>query len=168
MGVECAAVTAEADQIGPAKVPLPDIPAYLRSVYEIGRRSLQAALAALGVLFFYCLGTRTYAALTHPHQQGKAPFHVKMADIAGSLLFFFLIPVLIYPLQESLLRGRPLHFLAAIRCVLEESVNVMFSGIARCGRAIAWCREIPGACWGGSSPLASSQLSATRSLRAPP
>jgi hypothetical protein len=57
-------MTAEADQIGPARVSLPDIPAYLRSVYELGRRSLRPALPALAVLFFHRLGIGAHAVFT--------------------------------------------------------------------------------------------------------
>lgn len=132
MGLECAAMTAESDQIGPARVSLPGVPAYLRSAYELGRRSLRPGLPALAVLFFYHLGMGAYAALkVHAYPPGRVAFGIKAANIAGLLLFFVLTPFLIYPLQESLLRGRPLHFLGAIRRVLERSVNCMLSGIAQ-------------------------------------
>src|ERR1700675_3989810 len=114
MGVECAAMTAEADQIGPTRVSLPDIPAYLRSAYKLGRRSIRPALPALALLFFYRLGTSAhiaftdYAHLDYTHLPKRDAFSAEAAFIA-ELLSLVLTPFLIYPLQESLLRGRPLQ-----------------------------------------------------------
>jgi hypothetical protein len=130
--VTCAAMTAEADQIGPAMVSLPGVRAYLRSVYELGRRSLRPALPALAFLFLCRLGMSAYGALTNYYfALGAGGISVKAVVNATPILLLALIYVPFLPLQESLLRGRPLHFLGAIRRVLEESVNLMLSGIAQ-------------------------------------
>ena len=130
MGVECAAMTAEADQIGPAMVSLPGIPAYLRSVYDLGRRSLRPALPALAFLFLYRLGMGAYGALTnYSYAQGGGADGVRAAvNNAIPILFLVFIYIPFLPLQESFLRGRPIHFLGAIRRVLQVSVNLVFSG----------------------------------------
>ena len=131
-GVECAAMTAEADQIGPAMVSLPGVPAYLRSVYELGRRSFRPALPTLAFLFLCRLGMDAYGVVTnYSYAMGKGALGVKAAINATPLLFLFLIYIPFLPLQESLLRGHPIHFLVAIRRVLRVSVNSMLSGIAQ-------------------------------------
>ena len=125
-------MTAEADQLGPAMVSLPGVPAYLRSVYELGRRSLRPALPALALLFLYGLGVGAYVALRdYSLPQGRAALVANAADIASPLLFLVLIYAPFLALQESLLRGRPLHFLGAIRRVLQVSVIFMLSAIAQ-------------------------------------
>src|SRR6185295_5133578 len=62
-----------------------------------------------------------------PH--GKAALVSRAAGTADLLLIFVFTPFLIYPLQESLLRAQPPHFLGAIRRVLQRSV--MLSGIVQ-------------------------------------
>jgi len=125
-------MTAEADPIGPAMVLLPGVPAYLRSVYELGRRSLRPALPALLFLFLFRLGFGAYGALTnYSFAMGKvAPVaKVVLSAIPILLLAFIYIPFL--PLQESLLRGHPITFLGAIRRVIRASVSLTLSGIAQ-------------------------------------
>jgi hypothetical protein len=130
-GVECAAMTAEADQIGPERVSLPGVPAYLRSVFELGRRSLRPALPALTILFLYRLGMSAYGALTnYSYVHGRGALVKAVAD-ATTVLFLVFIYIPFLPLQESLLRGRPISFLGAIRRVLRVSVNLVFSGVAQ-------------------------------------
>jgi len=125
-------MTAEADQIGPEMVLLPGVPAYLRSVYELGRRSLRPALPVLAFLFLYRLGTGAYGALTnYSFAMGKGAPGLTAVVHATPILFLALIYIPFLPLQESILRGRPIHFLGAIRCVLRMSVNLIFSGIAQ-------------------------------------
>jgi len=137
-GVECAAMTAESDQIGPEMVLLPGVPAYLRSVFELGRCSLRPALPALAFLFLYRLGIGAYGALTnYSFAMGKGALGLKAVVNATPILFLAFISFLAFiyvpflPLQESLLRGRPIHFLEAIRRVLRVSVNLTLSGIAQ-------------------------------------
>jgi hypothetical protein len=132
MGVECAAMTAEADQIGPEMVLLPGVPAYLKSVFELGRRSFRPALPSLAFLFLCRLGMDAYGVLTnYSYALGKGATDVKAAISAAPLLFFFLIYIPFLPLQESLLRGHPIHFPVAIRRVLRVSVSSMLLGIAQ-------------------------------------
>jgi hypothetical protein len=132
MGVECAAMTAEADQIGPEMVLLPGVPAFLRSVYELGRRSLRPALPALAFLFLYRLGMSAYGALTnYSYAMGSGSLGLKAVVNATPILFLAFIYIPFLPLQESLLRGRPIHFFGAIRRVLRVSVNLMLSGIVQ-------------------------------------
>ena len=105
VGVECAAMTAEADQIGPAMVLLPGVPAYLRSVYELGRRSLRPALPALALLFLYRLGMSAYGALTNYSEALKG--HALGGQVvarAAPILLLALIYIPFLPLQESILR----------------------------------------------------------------
>jgi len=52
-------------EAGPARASLPGIPAYLRSIYDLGRRSFRPALPALAFLFLYRWGTSAYGALTN-------------------------------------------------------------------------------------------------------
>ena len=132
MDVESAAMTAETDQIGPARVPLPGVPAYLSSVYELGRRSLWPALPALAFLFLYRLGVGAYGALTnYSFAMGKGALGLKAVVNATPILFLAFIYIPFLPLQESLLRGHPIDFVGAIRRVLRVSVNLVLSGIAQ-------------------------------------
>ena len=125
-------MTAEADQIGPARLSLPGIPAYLSSVFELGRRSLRPALPALAFLFLYRLGMGAYGALTNYSEalKGHALGGMVVAK-ATPILLIALIYIPFLPLQESILRGHPIHFLEAIRRVLEKSLNLILSGIAQ-------------------------------------
>jgi len=128
-GLVCATMTSEA---GPARVSLPGIPAYLRSIYELGRRSLRPALPALGFLFLYRWGMSAYGALTNYSEALKGHYlGGKVVAEATPILLFALIYIPFLPLQESILRGRPIHFLEAIRRVLGVSLNLILSGIAQ-------------------------------------
>src|SRR5258705_1719909 len=119
MDLESAAMTAETDQIGPARVPLPGVSAYLSSVYELGRRSLRPALPALAFLFLYRLGVGAYGALTnYSFAMGKGALGLKAVVNATPILFLAFIYIPFLPLQDSLLRGHPIDFVGAIRCVL--------------------------------------------------
>jgi hypothetical protein len=132
MSVECAAMIAEADQIGPETVSLPGVPAYLRSVFELGRRSLRPALPALVFLFFYRLGMGAYGAFTnYSHALGEDAPGVKAVLNATPIVLLVLIYIPFLPLQDGLLRGHPIHFLGAIRRVLQVSVNLVLSGIVQ-------------------------------------
>jgi hypothetical protein len=125
-------MTADADPIGPTRVSLPGVPAYVRSVYDLGRRSIRPALPALAFLFLYNLGTGAYGALTNYSEalKGHALGGMAVANATPVLLLVFIyIPFL--PLQESLLRGHPINYLGAIRRVLRVSVNLVFSGVAQ-------------------------------------
>ena len=123
-------MTTEADQNGPAMVSPPGVLAYLSSVSELGRRSLRPALPALAFLFLYRLGTGAYGALTNYSEALKGhPLGGMVVAKATPILLLALIYIPFLPLQESILRGRPIHFLGAIRSVLKESVNLIFSGI---------------------------------------
>jgi len=113
-------------------VSLPGVPAYLRSVYELGRRSLRPALPALAFLFLYRLGLGAYGALTnYSFAMGSGALGLKAVINATPILFLAFIYTPFLPLQESILRGRPISFLGAIRHVLQMSVNLTLSGIAQ-------------------------------------
>jgi hypothetical protein len=125
-------MTGEPEQIGPAMGLLPGVPAYLRSVYELGRRSFRPALPALAFLFLCRVALDAYGVLTHySYAMGKGAPGVMAVIDAAPLLFLFLIYIPFLPLQESLLRGHPIHLLVAIRRVLPVSVNSMLSGVAQ-------------------------------------
>jgi len=156
MDVECAAMTAEADQIAPEMRSLPGVPAYLRSVFDLGRRSLRPALPVLALLFLCRLGWGAYGALRDSsHPRGGNALVANAVDIASPLLFFVLIYAPFLALQEGLLRGHPLHFPGAIRRVLDTWVNLILSGIAQAlvlvaPSALIWIlgpRLLPGAVW---------------------
>jgi len=128
-------MNAEGAVIGSGRAGLPGIPAYLTSVFELGRRSLKPALPALAFLYFYRLGMGAYMALSdYSFPQGKdalGAFGPQLAIIASFLPLLVLIYTPFLPLQDSLLRGQAMSFLAAIRRVLEESVDFMLSGIVQ-------------------------------------
>jgi hypothetical protein len=146
-------MTAEADQIGPAWVPLPGVRAYLSSVYELGRRSLRPALPALAFLFLYRLGMGAYGALRDfSPPQGRVALVAMAANIASPLLFLVLLYAPFLALQESLLRGRPLHILGAIHRVLDKLVKLILSGIVQAlvllgPVSILWSRLLPDPVW---------------------
>ncbi|HXF59881.1 MAG TPA: hypothetical protein VN539_08645 [Candidatus Saccharimonadales bacterium] len=108
---------------------------YLRGVWDLGRRSMRPALPALAFLYFYRVGVGAYMAVAgHTTMLGTAA----MADIlprvavAASLLpVFMLIYTPMLPLQDSLLRGQPITFTAAVRRVLESAWALTVSGIAQ-------------------------------------
>lgn len=125
-------MTVEAHPIGPEMVLLPGVASYLRSVFELGRRSLRPALPALVFLFLYRLGMGAYGALTnYSHALGEGAPGVKAVLNATPIVLLALVYIPFLPLQESILRGRPIHFLGAIRSVLRVSVNLVLSGIAQ-------------------------------------
>jgi hypothetical protein len=132
MGVVCGAMTAEADQVGPARASLPGVSAYLSSVFELGRRSLRPALPALAFLFIYRLGVSAYGALTNYSEALKGhALGGKVVAEATPILLLALIYIPFLPLQESILRGRPITFLEAIHRVLRVPLNLILSGIAQ-------------------------------------
>jgi len=132
IGVDCATMTAESDQTGPERVMLPGVLAYLSSVYDVGWRSLRPALPALTFLFLFNLGHTAYGVLTnYSYATGKIAPGLKVAMNVIPILFLALIYIPFLPLQESILRGRPISFLGAIHRVLRMSVNLMFSGIVQ-------------------------------------
>jgi len=125
-------MTVEAHPIGPEMVLLPGVASYLRSVFELGRRSLRPALPALVFLFLYRLGMGAYGALTnYSHALGEGAPGVKAALNATPIVLLALVYIPFLPLQESILRGHPIHFPGAIRSVLRVSVNLVLSGIAQ-------------------------------------
>src|SRR6267143_913125 len=134
-GVECAPMNAEVAAIGPSRAALPGIADYLRAIWDLGRRSLKPALPALAFLYFYRLGMGAYIAMSdygYPHGADAIGAIVPQIVVIASfvpLLLLVYTPVL--PLQDALLRGREMSFLAAIRRVLETAWNFMLSGIAQ-------------------------------------
>ena len=134
-GVECAVMNAEVAAIVPARAGLPSLPAFLSSVYELGRRSLRPALPALALLYFYRLGMGAYMALSdYSYPQGLDALGAigpQVAIIASFLPLLLLIYTPFLPLQDGLLRGHPMGFLDAIRRVLEESLDFMLSGVVQ-------------------------------------
>jgi len=126
-------MTTEADRTGSARASLPGVHAHLSSVYDLGRRSIRPALPALALLFLIRLGMGAHRALTNysdaTGQAAVPAVNAALDAIPILLLAFICIPFL--PLQESILRGRTIHFLGAIRRVLQVSVNLVFSVIAQ-------------------------------------
>lgn len=115
--------------------PLPPFGTYLRSLYDLGRRSIPTALPALVFLWFYHFGTGLYWEL-----QGAGSSPLGYVDNKALMTHFFLkasaylpLLVLIYtpflPLQDSLLRGQPIGFVSAVRYVLERFVPFVLSAI---------------------------------------
>jgi len=134
-GVECAPMNAEVAAIGPSRAALPGIADYLRAIWDLGRRSLKPALPALAFLYFYRLGMGAYIAMSdygYPHGADAIGAIVpQIVVIASFVPLLLLVYTPFLPLQDALLRGREMSFLAAIRRVLETAWNFMLSGIAQ-------------------------------------
>jgi hypothetical protein len=114
---------------------LPSLPEYLRQVWELGVRSLRPALPALAFLYFYRLGVGTYVALsdsTYPLGRDAMASILPVAAIIASIVpLLLLIYTPFLPLQDSILEGRPIGFLAAIRRVFEMAWPFTLAGLAQ-------------------------------------
>lgn len=132
VGVQCAPMATDA----PASAPSPSLPpvgAYLRALFDLGRRSIVPALPALVFLWFYRFGTGLYFVMA---REGSSPlgFHdertLLVQAVMGAAAFLPLL-VLVHapflPLQDSLLRGERRNFLDAIKHVLERMIPFALS-----------------------------------------
>lgn len=128
-------MNAAATVIDRARAGLPGVPEYLTAVWSLGRRSLKPALPALGFLYFYRLGMGAYVALsdyTYPlGRDALGTILPQLAVIASFMPLLLLVYTPFLPLQDGLLRGASMTFLAAIRRVFEESWNFTLSGIVQ-------------------------------------
>jgi hypothetical protein len=108
---------------------------YLRGVWDLGRRSMRPALPALAFLYFYRVGVGAYMAVagrtTMLGTAAMADILPRVAVAATLLPVFLIIYTPMLPLQDSLLRGQPITFLAAVRRVLESAWSLAVSGIAQ-------------------------------------
>jgi hypothetical protein len=128
-------MNADVVAIGPARAALPGIANYLAAVANLGRRSFKPALPALAFLYFYRLGMGAYVALSdYSYPLGRDAIGAvvpQMMVIASFVPLLLLVYTPFLPLQDGLLRGHEMNFLAAIRRVLETAWNFMLSGIAQ-------------------------------------
>ncbi len=113
--------------------PLPRVGEYLRALYDLGMKSIPAALPALIFLWFYHFGTSLYLELA-----GGATSPLGFRDNQALMVQLFMkisayLPLLVcvytpfLPLQDSLLRGQRISFVDAIRHVLERLVPFALS-----------------------------------------
>ena len=108
------------------------LPDYLRRVWDVGRKSIRPALPALTFLYFYRVGLEAYLAVsgrTSVLEGGTVDFLPGLAIAATFLPLLLLVYTPMLPLQEGILEGRPISFLAAIRRTLECAWNLTLSGI---------------------------------------
>jgi hypothetical protein len=114
---------------------LPALGTYLRSLFNLGRLSIPAAIPALLFLWFYRFGMGLYGQVAG---EGTSPlgFHdprAQMGQILIGAAAYFPLLVLVYtpflPLQDSLMRGERTSFLNAIRQVLERMVSFILSSL---------------------------------------
>lgn len=114
---------------------LPALGTYLRTLFDLGRRSVPAALPALAFLWFYHFGTALYLEVAGG---GTSPlgYHDNRAQMIQLLMkasAYLPLLVLVYtpflPLQDSILRGEPRSFLSAVRHVLERMIPFVLSSL---------------------------------------
>ena len=121
--------------IGRPRPALPGVGDYLRSVLDLGRRSLRPALPALAFLYFYRVGMGVYMALSnYDYSSGPdamAAVLPALVVLVGFLPMLLLVYTPFLPLQDDLLQGRPTSFLPAIRRALECAWPFTLSGIAQ-------------------------------------
>lgn len=122
------------------KTQLPGVADYLRAVWDLGKSSIRPALPALAFLYFYRVGVGAYTAVasrTSVLEGATAADLVPRLAVALSLLpVFLLIYTPMIPLQDSLLQGRPMTFLASARRMTEQGWALTLSGIIQ-GFALA-------------------------------
>ena len=115
--------------------PLPRVGDYLQSVWDLGRRSIRPALPALTFLYFYRVGVGAYLAVanrTFTVQNATSVDVLPGLAVAASVLpLFLLVYTPMLPLQESILAGRPITFLAAARRALECAWSLTLSGLVQ-------------------------------------
>jgi hypothetical protein len=116
-----------------ARRPLPRVGEYLRALFDLGMKSIPAALPALVFLWFYHFGTSLYLELA-----GGATSPLGFRDNQALMVQLFMkvsayLPLLVcvytpfLPLQDALLRGQRITFVDAIRHVLERLVPFALS-----------------------------------------
>ncbi len=112
---------------------LPSIPDYLRAVWDLGRRSLRPALPALAFMYFYRVGIGVYTALSRDTVVAGTGPAAEMVPMLATAATFVPLLLLIYvpflPLQDELLRGRVIGFMASIRRTFETSWKLTVSGL---------------------------------------
>jgi len=125
-GVECAPMNAEVAVVGPARARLPSFADYVGAIWNLGRRSLKPALPALAFVYFYRIGLGAYLTLS-----GNSFF--QGMDALGGIgpKLAVVVHTAFLPLQDSILRGRPVNFLGAIRRVFEKAWNLTVFGFAQ-------------------------------------
>lgn len=132
-GVQSGAMATDETVIHAARRPLPRVGPYLRALYDLGMKSIPAALPALLFLWFYHFGTSLYLVLA-----GGVTSPLGFRDNQAILVQLFMkvsayLPLLVcvytpfLPLQDSLLRGGRITFVDAIRHVLERLVPFALS-----------------------------------------
>jgi hypothetical protein len=110
------------------------LPDYLRTVWDVGRKSIRPALPALTFLYFYRVGLEAYVAVsdrTSALQGGTVDFLPGLAMAATFLPLVLLVYTPMLPLQDSILQDRPIPFLAAVRRTLECAWNLTLSGLVQ-------------------------------------
>ena len=131
-GVECAPMNAEVAVVGPARARLPSIADYVGAIWNLGRRSLAPGLPALAFVYFYRLGLGAYLTLSDTtYPQGMDALGMigpQLAVVAAFVPLLLMIYTAFLPLQDGILRGRPVNFLGAIRRVFETAWNLTLSG----------------------------------------
>jgi hypothetical protein len=115
--------------------PLPPVGAYLRTVVDVGMRSIPTALPALVLLWFYHFGMALYLELagagTSPlgYPDSRAHLVQLFMKISAYLPLLVLVYTPFLPLQDWLLRGERRSFLSAIRHVLERVLPFVLSAL---------------------------------------
>jgi hypothetical protein len=128
-------MNAEMAVVGPARIRLPSIADYVGAIWNLGRRSLAPGLPALAFVYFYRLGLGAYLTLSDTtYPQGMDALGIigpQLAVIAAFVPLLLMIYTAFLPLQDSILRARPVTFLGAIRRVFETAWNLTLSGTAQ-------------------------------------
>lgn len=121
--------------VTPPRVALPRIGDYLQSVWDVGRRSIRPALPALTFLYFYRVGVGAYLAVANRTFTVPGATSLDLLPtvaVAASVLpLFLLVYTPMLPVQESILAGRPISFLTAVRRGLEYAWNLTLSGLVQ-------------------------------------
>jgi len=132
--VECVPMETVGAPVAP-RVSLPRVGDYLQSVWDLGRRSIRPALPALTFLYFYRVGVGAYLAVANRTFSVQNATDVDilpgLAVAASVLPLFLLVYTPMLPLQEGLLEGRPIPFLAAARRALESAWSLTLSGLVQ-------------------------------------
>ncbi|TMQ63161.1 MAG: hypothetical protein E6K79_10990 [Candidatus Eisenbacteria bacterium] len=116
---------------------LPPIDTYLRAVIALGFASLRRGLPALGFLYFYRLGMGLYLALSRDSSTPFGVYDERTLVLTAAMYIVAYLPMLVLittpflPLQDSILRGEPRSFGAAVRLVLERLVPLVISVITQ-------------------------------------
>jgi hypothetical protein len=121
--------------VGRVRTRLPSVPDYFGAIWDLGRKTFKPALPALAFVYFYHLGVGAYLMLSdNSYTQGMEALGVigpQLAVIAAFVPLLLVIYTVFLPLQDSILRGRPVSFLSAVRRVFEAAWNLTLSGIVQ-------------------------------------